>query len=376
MLFTSEFVSPGHPDRVMDICVDAVLDALIDANTSVRVALDGLLKNNYVFLGGEVRAEESVDYGQIIKETVKEIGYLKPVSSDFNYEDVRVLPLISNQSPDIAVSVDNDTAGDNGIMFGGAIQEAPDLTGWAHYLSRYIAYKVFNKGFSWARPDQKYQVTVEYKDGVAVGIHTIIACISHGEGVEKSTIEEEIQNYLQEILTEVSFPEGFDSTSYTLLVNPTGVFSKFGPAVDSGVVGRKLVCDLYGGYFPIGGGALSGKDATKVDRSGAYMARFLAKNLVANGYADKACVQVSYGIGVKDPIALFVDCHGTLKVSEAKLKKALKKFSFAPKDIITRFALDKKSENRTFMYRDLPKWGQIGERFDGSTLPWEEVISL
>lgn len=366
----------------MDAIAESVVDFVLDNNTEgkARIAVDGIVKNNLVILAGEITASEYPDFAHIASETIKEIGYTEEKSPTFNNANVITNDIFTRQSAHIAQGVDHDnkleSAGDIGIMFGGAVKEAPDYTGWAHFLARLLSYEIYNYGFEWARPDQKTQVTIKYEDGVHVGISDIVVCISHDENKPLAEIKDEIAHFVKAVLSQVQFPEGFE-LDYNLHVNPTGAFAIYGPVADSGEVGRKIVCDQYGGYFPVGGGNLNGKDATKVDRSAVYMARFVAKQVVAKGYADKCCIQLSYAIGQLEPISINVECYGTEKVERAIIDEFVNSFSYIPGRIIERFKLDKTTKERGFEYKQLGMYGHIGDLSmicdEVVQLPWEEI---
>lgn len=373
--FTSEHVSPGHPDKVCDAIAEAIVDFHLNNSTvKPRVAVDGLVKNNKIWLAGEITSTAECDYNAIVKEVLTEIGYTPEKSPEFNYDNFILHCEFTKQSPDIAQGVDNAEstgAGDIGIMFGGAVNEAPDFTCWSHYLARLLSFEIYKYNFPWAKPDQKTQVTIKYVDGVPVAISDIIVCISHEESKPLEEIRTDIENFVSHTLTKYKVFKKLNIQEYRLYVNPTGKFVQMGPIADSGEVGRKIVCDQYGGYFPVGGGNLNGKDATKVDRSAVYMARYVAKKVVANKLADLCQIEVSYGIGMIDPISIDVECFGTNKVSMEEIYEFVDRFSFRPKDIIAQFKLDLAEDLRLFKYRNLGKFGHIGQRFDKTNLPWE-----
>ncbi len=375
--FSSEFVSPGHPDKVCDTIAESVVDyAYEQFGPKARVAVDGCVKNNTVVLVGECTNADKIPFEKLTRGVLSTIGYTEKVSSEFNDATCQVLPIFTTQSANIAQGVDHvekESSGDIGIMFGGAVNEAPDYTCWSHFLARYLSYYIYKHNFSWAKPDQKTQVTIKYADGVPVGISHIVVCISHDENKQLLEIREEIKEFVEEQLAFFQFPNNFETTGYKLDVNPTGKFAIYGPIADAGEVGRKIVCDQYGGFFPVGGGNLNGKDASKTDRSGVYMARWVAKQIVAKGMADKCCIQVSYVIGQLEPASINIETYGTNKVSEELIEEFVNQFSFIPGDIITRFKLNLKHEERGFFYQNLGSLGHIGYRFNGEQLPWETV---
>lgn len=376
--FTSEMVSPGHPDKVMDTIAESVVDYVLEHEKHPRIAVDGVCKNNWITLVGEISTNVKIPFRKIVTDSLKCIGYTADKSPLFNNENVFVKCNFTKQSPDIAQGVDHtdkESAGDIGMMLCGAVKEAPDYTPWSHYLARLINFKLYqqtlNDNLDWARPDQKTQVTIKYKDGVPCAIDNIVVCISHAANVGLDFIYNTISEHVELILAGVSFPKNFDWKHYILKVNPTGAFASYGPIADSGEVGRKIVCDQTGSYFSVGGGNLNGKDATKVDRAGVYMCRYVAKQIVSKGFATKCQIQVAYTIGQLEPASINVECFGTNIVPIEQIDNFVKLFSFIPGDIIKRFNLNSPIEQRKFQYRDLGAFGHIGERFDGTKLPWE-----
>lgn len=368
--FTSEHVSPGHPDKICDTIAEAVVDYQIDNNDYSRTAVDGVIKNNTILLVGELTSTQKPDFIALSRKAIQEIGYTPSRSPLFNSTTINVTDIFTTQSPDIAQGVDLNGdigAGDIGIMFGGAINEAPDFTGWAHYLARLISFEIYQYDFLWDKPDQKTQVTVRYEDGKAVAIDTIVCCVSHDENQPLGIIRNQITEYVKSVLDSHKIPLNYEDVK--ILVNPTGKFALYGPIADSGEVGRKIVCDQYGGYFAVGGGNLNGKDATKVDRSAVYMARYVAKHVVAAGLAEKCQIQVAYAIGVAQPVSIKVDCFGTENTNLEEIYKFVQGFDFSPKAIIERFKLT--SKDRDFRYQELGMYGHIGEHFTGTILPWE-----
>ena len=374
--FSSEMVSPGHPDKVMDSIAEAIVEAHLSHDNYARVAVDGVCKNNTVVLAGEISSRALINPLAITKKVIADIGYTFVKSPDFNDQTVIINPLFTTQSPDIAQGVNQgdkigEGAGDQGIVFGGAIREAPDLTGHAHYLSRFISYEIYKKGFDWARPDQKTQVTIEYEDGKAVRVADVVVAISHTDSKPLSEIRTEVKEVVDKVLSEYQKKTKLSFENYNLHCNSTGKFAVYGPVADAGEVGRKIVCDQYGGYFAVGGGNLNGKDPSKVDRSGVYMARYVAKNLVANGYADKVQIEVGYVIGEPEPVSVHVETFGTAHKSEEEIDNYVSQFSFAPTKICEFLHL--RDQRRDFNYLNLGMYGHIGKSFVGDRLPWEVV---
>lgn len=382
-LFTSEHVSPGHPDKVMDSIAEAVVDFHLNNSRVSRIAVDGLIKNNKVFLAGEITSEASANYFDIAQKVISEIGYTPRISPDFNHENFYLETIFTEQSPDIAQGVDRkgeefEGAGDIGIMFGGAVNEAPDYTCWSHYLARLISYTVFNSGIEWLRPDQKTQVSIEYQDGVPVRIAEVVICTSHAVGQNHEHMKSEILDLVYNTLCAKAKLEcwNIDVATFKLQFNPTGKFEVFGPVADSGLVGRKIVCDQYGGFFPVGGGNLNGKDATKVDRSAVYMARYVAKQMVAEKIADVCQIQVAYSIGQVEPVSINVETFGTSNLTQEELLEYVNQWSFKPGDIIRFFKLSANVRERKFDYLKLGMYGHIGARFGEEVeVPWEFLRS-
>lgn len=365
--FTSEFVSPGHPDKVSDQISDAVLDACLKDDPSSRVACEVFCTTGQVIVGGEITTSTYIDVQKIVRDKIAEIGYTEGMGFD---ENCGVLSAIHAQSPDIAMGVDTGGAGDQGIMFGGAVKETPELMPLALVLARAIMVRLTkmtrSKELDWARPDAKSQVTLAYdENGKIDHVDTIVLSVQHNpdivhEDVKKDVIEKVIKPVLASYNLDPAQVQSYH-------INPTGRFVIGGPNGDTGLTGRKIIVDTYGGYFRHGGGAFSGKDPSKVDRSAAYAARWVAKNIVAADLADKCEVQLSYAIGVVEPTSIKVDTFGTGKVSEIELANAVKKvFDLTPRGI------EKELELRSgkFNYQDLAAFGHIG-RTD-LDLPWEK----
>ena len=364
--FTSEFVSPGHPDKICDQISDAVLDECLKHDENSRVACETFATTGLIVIGGEITTKTYVDIQKIARNIVEEIGYKPGMGFDSN---CGVMNTIHSQSPDIAQGVDTGGAGDQGIMFGGAVNETPELMPLAITLAREIIICLKNSNLSWTRPDAKSQVTLEYDGQKIVGIDTIVLSVQHNEDVT----QEQIQKDLKEIVIKPVLEKyGYDiSKVKNFYINPTGRFVIGGPHGDTGLTGRKIIVDTYGGYFRHGGGAFSGKDSSKVDRSAAYMARYIAKNIVASGIATKCEVQLSYAIGVNKPTSVKVDTFGTANIEESKIEEVVKSiFDLSPRGIEKTLSLRKP----TFKYRDLAALGHIG-RTD-IDLPWEKIDKI
>jgi S-adenosylmethionine synthetase len=340
-LFTSESVSEGHPDKVADQISDAILDALLEQDPTSRVAAETLCNTGLVVLAGEITSRANVDYIQVARDTIKRIGY-DNTDYGIDYKGCAVLVAYDKQSPDIAQGVDrasddylNQGAGDQGLMFGFACSETPDLMPapiwYAHRLVQRQSELRKDGRLSWLRPDAKSQVTFRYVDGKPVEVHTVVLSTQHAPEVSQETIREAV---IEEIIKK-SFPEGMLTANTKYLVNPTGRFVIGGPQGDAGLTGRKIIVDTYGGACPHGGGAFSGKDPSKVDRSAAYAARYVAKNVVAAGLATQCQIQVSYAIGVAAPINITVDTNGTGVIPDDQIVALVQEhFDLRPKGIV------------------------------------------
>ena len=285
-----------------------------------------------------------MDLDKVIRETLKHIGYNKEDSPLVNDENVKIETIFTKQSLDIALGVDRgDSAGDIGIMFGGAVNEAPDLTCHSHYLARKLSHKLYTAPLVWSRPDQKTQVTIGYEErgsiNVPVAIDSVVICISHIEDMLTEDIHSDVLKIVHPFLEEYGIQHKLHTDNIKYFINPTGAFSTWFTSSDSGAVGRKIVCDQYGGFFPVGGGNLNGKDATKVDRSAVYMARYVAKQVVSKGMAHKCQVQVSYAIGMPDPVSVEVDCFNTNIDLMENIRDFVDTFNFRPRAIIQLFNL-------------------------------------
>ena len=365
--FTSEFVSPGHPDKVSDQISDAVLDACLKDDPNSRVACEVFCTTGLVVVGGEITTSTYIDVQDIVRKKIDEIGYRPGMGFDSN---CGTLSCIHAQSPDIAMGVDIGGAGDQGIMFGGAVRETEELMPLALVLSREILVKLTNmmknNEIKWARPDQKSQVTLAYdENGKVDHVDSIVVSVQHDEDVSHDEIEKTV---IEKVVKPVLEKYNLSSENIKYYINPTGRFVIGGPHGDTGLTGRKIIVDTYGGYFRHGGGAFSGKDPSKVDRSAAYAARWVAKNIVAAGLADKCEIQLSYAIGVPKPVSIKVDTFGTSKVDEEKISEAVSKvFDLSPRGIEKALEL----REGKFKYQDLAAFGHIG-RTDIDT-PWERL---
>ncbi|HZE11165.1 MAG TPA: methionine adenosyltransferase [Burkholderiales bacterium] len=366
-LFTSESVSEGHPDKVADQISDAVLDAILAQDKRSRVAAETLVKDNLVVLAGEITTGANVNFDEVARKTIKRIGYTDPAIG-FDASTCTVLVAYGKQSQDIAQGVDEGKgldleqgAGDQGLMFGYACDETPQLMPLPIYLAHRLVERqseVRRDGrLSWLRPDAKSQVTIRYTDGKPDSIDTIVLSTQHAPGIKHEQLKEAV---IEQIIKPV-LPKNFVKGKINYLVNPTGSFEIGGPKGDCGVTGRKIIVDTYGGSSPHGGGAFSGKDPSKVDRSAAYAARYVAKNIVAAGLASRCVVQVSYAIGVARPTSIMVTTQGTSKVSDEKLSELVQKhFDLRPKGIIQMLDLLRPIYEKTAAYghfgRDEPEF--------------------
>ena len=357
--FTSESVSEGHPDKVCDYIADSILDAHLALDPKSRVACEVLVKDGEVVLAGEISANGTVDHEAIAREAIREIGYTN-AAEKFNADGVRVHHFISKQSGDIAMGVDTGGAGDQGIMFGYATDETPELMPLpillAHRLARSLAEHRRAGSAAWLRPDAKTQVSVRYENGVPVAITDVLVSTQHAADVDR----DEIRHFVALSV----IPEGLGTWYHddiNLMVNPTGSFVQGGPSADAGVTGRKIIVDTYGGMGRHGGGAFSGKDPSKVDRSGAYFCRFVARQVVKAGLAKRAEVQVAYAIGVAQPVSVKVDTFGTGD-ERAAAEYVRQSFDFRPGAIVERLNLLRP------IYRLTTNYGHFGK----PELPWEE----
>jgi len=364
-LFTSESVTEGHPDKISDQISDAVLDAALTADPTARVACETLVTTGLVVVAGEITTDAVLDYSRIAREAIREIGYTSS-KYGFDCDTCAVLSALDRQSPDIAMGVDTGGAGDQGLMFGYACNETPELMPLpiqlAHQLVRRLSEVRKSGELPYLRPDGKSQVTVEYRDGRPFRLDAVVISSQHADDVTNEQLRSEIQ---KQVIEHTVSPELLDKdTKYH--INPTGRFVTGGPKGDAGVTGRKIIVDTYGGYAPHGGGAFSGKDPTKVDRSAAYMARYIAKNIVSAGLADRCKVQLAYAIGVADPVSVYVDTEGTGRISEAALAKLVRDhFELTPRGIIESLNL------RRPIYKATAAYGHFGRSEDSFT--WEKT---
>ena len=374
-LFTSESVTEGHPDKVCDQIAEAILDDIFADDPSARVAVEVCATTGMVMVMGEVSTKHYCDIPKVVREVVKDVGY-NDSSLGFDYKTCAVLSSIDEQSPDIALGVDNATdaddveefdkigAGDQGMMFGYACDETESLMPLpitlAHALTRQLTEVRKSGEIEWLRPDGKAQVTVEYIDDVPERVDTIVVSCQHSEDVDMDTLEKTI---IEKVIGR-AIPQEYIDDDTKIYINPTGRFVIGGPAGDSGVTGRKIIVDTYGGFCAHGGGAFSGKDPTKVDRSASYMARYICKNLVAAGVCKRAELQVAYAIGMAHPVSIYVNTYGTGIVSDEDLAKVVREvFDLRPKAIIKNLKLDRP------IYRATSNYGHFGR--DGFT--WEET---
>ena len=351
-LFTSECVTCGHPDKVADAISDAILDACLAQDAGSRVACETMVTTDFCLICGEITTKAQVDYPAIAREVIRKIGYTVP-GDGFDADTVEILCKIHTQSADIALGTNDEVggAGDQGMMFGGACTQTPELMPLPAALSRALANRLTEcvRSNDLLRPDGKTQVSVEFdEEGNVVGIDTVVVSIMHSEAFEMS----ELRRYIREgVIAPVLKKYGFDIENVANIhINPTGNFVIGGPNGDTGLTGRKIIVDTYGGYFSHGGGAFSGKDPTKVDRSGAYMARYMAKNVVAAGLAESVQVQLAYAIGVAEPVSVRVETYGTGKIADEKITELLRKTcDLTPGGIIRKLELRRPIYGKTAM---------------------------
>ncbi len=374
-IFSSESVGEGHPDKVCDTISDAVLDACLTTDPKSRVACETYAKSNIVIVGGEITTKAKLDYVQIVRDAVREIGYVND-DDVFHADKIFINNIITAQSPDIAQGVDEAAAegkataeqgaGDQGLMFGYACNETPELMPapimFAHRLGRALTRIRKSGKVGWLRPDAKSQVSVIYEDNKPVGISNVVISTQHAEGVDNDTI----RDFLMEEVIRAELPAAMLNDKTEFLINPTGRFVIGGPQGDTGLTGRKIIVDTYGGWGRHGGGAFSGKDPSKVDRSAAYMGRWVAKNIVAAGLATHCEVQFAYAIGWPDPVSVHVDTFETSTVDEEKIQEAIKEvFSFKPRRIIEQLNLLRPIYSKTTNY------GHFGK--DDPDITWENT---
>ena len=364
--FTSESVTEGHPDKLCDYISDSLLDEYLKQDKNSRVAIETFATKNKIIVSGEVTSTANINIESIVRNAINEIGYGSELL-DINPDTCDIEIYIVKQSPDIALGVDTGGAGDQGIMFGYATNETenymPFAINMAHKLSKRLSEVRKNNTLPYLRPDGKTQVTVQYIDGIPSRIENILISSQYEDGTDIYKMRNDIiENVIYSVI-----PKKYIDENTKIHINPTGKFIIGGPLGDTGLTGRKIIVDTYGGYARHGGGAFSGKDCTKVDRSAAYMMRHIAKNVVANGFADKCELQVSYAIGMKEPLSVFIDTFGTNKISEDEILNKIKnKFDLTPLGIINYLNL------RTPIYKSTTNYGHFGKDF----LCWEKIINL
>ncbi len=365
-LFTSESVTEGHPDKIADQISDAILDTIIAKDKKARVACETLLTTGLAFVAGEITTECYVDIPSIIRETIRDIGYTR-AKYGFDYETCAVITSIHEQSGDIALGVDTGGAGDQGLMFGYACNETPELMPMPIMLAHQLAMRLTEVRkkdiLGYLRPDGKTQVTIEYKDGKPSRIDTIVISSQHSPDI---TLRELKEDLIEKVIKPVVPPELLDEENITYHINPTGRFVIGGPQGDTGLTGRKIIVDSYGGIGSHGGGCFSGKDPSKVDRSASYMARYVAKNIVAAGLAEKVEVQFAYAIGVPDPVSILVDTFQTGRIADQQIEAIIREhFDLTPAGII------KKLNLRRPIYRKTAAYGHFGRNEPEFT--WEKT---
>ena len=366
-LFTSESVTEGHPDKLCDLISDSILDAYLKEDENVRAGIETVAGKNTIFITGEVTSSKEIDIESVVRSTIKSIGYLG--KQDIDYKTCNIIINLSKQSEDIALGTNDKVggAGDQGMMFGYACNETKELMplsiSLAHALTKRLAVVRKEKIISGLGPDGKAQVTVEYDNDKIKRIDTIVISTEHKNNKQIDLLKKEIN---KEVINKV-IPSDLIDKDTKIYINPTGRFVIGGPLGDSGLTGRKIIVDTYGGHARHGGGAFSGKDPTKVDRGASYMARHIAKNVVANHYADKCEIQISYAIGIAEPVSVNINTYNTNKINEEEiLNKILKTFDLTPKGIIDYLDLRKPIYTKTTNY------GHFGNK----DLPWEKVIKL
>ena len=363
---TSESVTKGHPDKVADLISDSILDEYLRKDKNSRVAVETMLSNGKVTVAGQVSSKGQVDIEKVVRDTLKKVGY-DDAENSMDYSKCKIEINLTKQSEDIALGVDDGGAGDQGIIFGYATDETEEYMPYpiilAHKLSKKIDEVRENNILPYLKSDGKVQVTVEYVNDMPIRIDTILISVQHSKEVELIQLQKEI---LENVILETVDPEMLDIET-KFYINPTGRFVIGGAIADTGLTGRKIIVDTYGGIARHGGGAFSGKDGTKVDRSGAYMLRHIAKNVVANGLARRCEIQMSYGIGINKPISLYIDCFGTNRIAEGLIIKLIKeRFDLTPQGIINYLKLKEPIYSKTTNYGHL---GRIG-------FTWEELIQI
>ena len=376
-IFSSESVTEGHPDKVCDTISDSIVDACFEQDPGSRVACETMVKDNIVALGGEITTKAEFDYQTVVKAAIEDIGYVND-DCKFNANNFFFLNALGKQSPDIAQGVDaagaddketeEQGAGDQGIMFGYAVKETPELMpapiAYSHKLGRAVTELRKGGKHTWLRPDNKTQVSIEYVDGRPNRITAVVVSVQHAADITT----QEIRDILKKELVEAELPAEMLNEDTEYHINPTGLFIIGGPEGDCGLTGRKIIVDTYGGMGRHGGGAFSGKDPSKVDRSAAYMARYVAKNVVAAGLADRCELQLAYAIGYPDPVSVHVDTFGTNQVDEAKIVSGVQEvFSFKPADFISQLNLLRP------IYRKTTNYGHFGREDDLNALTWEKT---
>ena len=376
-LFSSESVTEGHPDKVCDQISDGILDAILAKDKNARVACESLVSTGMVVITGEISTDAYVDFTQVVRETLKDIGYVQGVQVGFEADSVAVISAIKEQSPDIAMGVDRFKeagteeldafgAGDQGIMFGYACNETKELMplpiSLAHRLSKKLSDVRKDGTLTYLRPDGKTQVTVEYQDGAPVRLENIVVSTQHDADTDLDTIRKDIEKY---VIDPVVADKWMDEDT-KIYINPTGRFVEGGPVADAGLTGRKIIVDTYGGYARHGGGCFSGKDPTKVDRSAAYAARYVAKNLVAAGVCDKCEIGLSYAIGIAKPLSVYVESYGTSELTDNEIEDLVHEvFDLRPAAIIRDLDLLRP------IYKDVAAYGHFGR--EDVKAPWEET---
>ncbi|MCL4544500.1 MAG: methionine adenosyltransferase [Chloroflexi bacterium] len=363
-VFASESVCSGHPDKVCDAISDAVLDACLEQDASSRVACEALATVDRVVLAGEITSRAQVDFEKVVRDVVRSLGYTVP-NYGFHADDLAVHIHLHQQSPEIAVGVDQDGAGDQGMMYGYACTETPELMPMpitlAHRLARAIDVQRETGALTYLRPDGKTQVSVRYVDGRPAGVDSVVLAAPHDENISPKQLRDDL---FAAVVAPVLSEYGWTVSPHIVIVNGTGVWHHGGPATDTGLTGRKIIVDGYGGMARVGGGAFSGKDPTKVDRSGAYGARYVAKNIVAAGLAERCEVQVAYCIGRAEPTTYDVETFGTERVSQRDIEEyARSLLTMAPRNIIRELDLQRP------IYRNTSAYGHFGK----ANLPWEQV---
>ncbi len=376
-LFTSESVTEGHPDKLCDYISDSILDSYLKQDPEARVACECVAGKGEIYITGEITSSANIQIEEVVRNAIKEIGYAD-ANTDIDYKTCKIMINISKQSPDISIGVNKSLetkkgelesigAGDQGLMFGYACDETEELMplpiSLAHKLAKQLSYVRKEKILDYLRPDGKVQVTVEYDDNKPVRVDTIVVSTQHTENIEQDRLKKDIKEH---VINKI-IPHNLLDEKTKYFINPTGRFVIGGPLGDSGLTGRKIIVDTYGGYSRHGGGAFSGKDPSKVDRSASYMARHIAKNVVAHGYAKKCEVQLAYAIGVAKPVSIYVDSFGTNTIPEEEIVKKIEKtFDLTPTGIINYLDLKRP------IYRQTTNYGHFGKE----NLPWEKVLAF